>query len=295
MLPVLLLLVAEPASAGAKASAFQPENKKGTNYWNAGSAIDGKPETAWSVPGESPNRGEWILIDVPKGSVEKIGIDPGWDRDADTFADYPRVKQLRVDVYTIDNDSVDQLVGTETIEVADKAGMQVVALKSKYQVGVDSFFGGRVKLSVTDIYEGRDFPNLRVSELAIFLAEQPATPTIKNVDPGALTDGNAKTVWKGAAGATFEIDPVGWAISSIGFQGDKGAGRAKTVKVVVGDRAEQTFTLADKPDLQWIALAPFNGYVGSSIDGVTVTIVDSYGADVGLQELKFQATHYEPL
>ena len=69
MFAVLALLVAQPAFAGAKASAFQPESKKGANYWNAGSAIDGKTESAWSVPGESPNRGEWLLVDVPKGEV----------------------------------------------------------------------------------------------------------------------------------------------------------------------------------------------------------------------------------
>ncbi len=295
MLPILALLVASPAHAGAKASSFQPESKKGSNYWNAGNAIDGKAETAWSLPGDSANRGEWILLDVPKGELEKVGIVPGWDRDEETFTDYPRVKQVRVDVYTLDNDSVDQLVGSETLDVADKRGMQIIPLKTRLKIGVDSMFGGRVKLTVLDVYDGQDFPNLRVSEVAAFLAEIDATPKITSHEAPELSDASPKTVWKGAAGASFVVDPQGWALSSIGFQGDKGAGRAKTVKVVVGDRPEQTFTLNDKPDLQWINLAPHNGYVGSTIDTVTITVVDSHGADIGLSELKFRATHYEPL
>jgi hypothetical protein len=297
-----LVLVSTSAHAGAVASHFQPENKKGTNYWNAGAAIDGKFETAWSLPGDTVNRGESITIDVPKGDVEKIGIVAGWDKDEDSFKDYPRVKQLRVDVYTIDNDQAEKQVASETLDIADKRGWQVLALKTKATVGTDSFFGGKVKLSIVDIYDGEDYPNLRVSEVAVYLAEMAATPTLK-IDSGtttgdetALTDNNAKTLWVGTPGATFTVSPMGWAISSIGFQGDKTKGRAKTVKVKVGDAGpEQTFTLNDKPDLQWISLAPFNGVVGSTIDDVQITVVDSYGADVGLQELKFKATSFEPL
>ena len=102
-------------------------------------------------------------------------------------------------------------------------------------------------------------------------------------------------MWVGAPGALITVDPKGWGVSSIGFQGDKGKGRVKTVTVQVGERAVQTFTLADKADLQWITVSAFNGYVGSTIDNLKVTLVDSYGADVGLQELKFKATAYEPL
>lgn len=296
MVALLAVLTLNSAFAGAKASAFQPENKKGTNYWNAGAAIDGKPETCWSLPGESANRGEWISLEVPKGTVEKIGVVAGWDKDEASFKDYPRVKQLRVDVYTLDNDQSEKLVSSENIDVKDERGLQIISLKTAAKVGDDSFFGGKVKLSVVDIYPGDDFPNLRVSEVAVYLAEMDAHPEVAGLDAEAVSDGNAKTLWTGAAGTELDVAPKGWAISSIGFQGDKGKGRAKTVKVKVGDAGpEQTFTLNDKPDLQWIRLAPFNGYVGSTIDNVKVTLVDSYGADIGLQELKFKATHFEPL
>ena len=296
------LVLSGTAHAGAVATHFQPENKKGANYWNAGSAIDGKMETAWSLPGDTNNRGESITIDIPKGSVEKIGIVAGWDKDESSFKDYPRVKQLRVDIYTVDNDQAEKQVGTETLDVKEQRGWQQLALKAKVKVGDDSFFGGKVKLTIVDIYDGEDFPNLRVSEMAIYMGEIDASPTV-TVDSGtttgdelAMTDNSPKTLWVGTPGAALTVAPAGYAISSIGFQGDKGKGRAKTIKIKVGDAgSEQTFTLNDKPDLQWITLAPFNGTVGSTIDDVKITIVDSYGADVGLQELKFKATAYEPM
>ncbi|GDX82957.1 hypothetical protein LBMAG42_47680 [Deltaproteobacteria bacterium] len=297
MVVLLALLVVGPAHAGAKTSAFQAENKKGTNYWNGGSAIDGKPETAWSVPGESANKGEWIELDIPKGNVEKIGVVAGWDKDEDSFKDYPRVKKLRVEVYSIDNSQESQLVGSESIEVADKRGLQIIPLAKKAVVGTDSFFGGKVKLIIEDVYDGDDYPNLRVSELAVYMGEMDAMPaaTVEGGDLAPALDNSPKTVWVGAPGALITVDPKGWGVSSIGFQGDKAKGRAKTVKVQVGERPEETFTLADKPDLQWISLMPNGGYVGSTIDNVKLTLVDSYGADIGLQELKFKATAFEPL
>ena len=41
----IMLLVPAVAFAGATASNFKPEHRKGANYWNAQSAIDGKLET----------------------------------------------------------------------------------------------------------------------------------------------------------------------------------------------------------------------------------------------------------
>ncbi len=296
------LVLLSPAHAGAVASHFESDGKE-KNHWNAGAALDGKLETAWSLPSDSENRGESITLDVPRGEVEKIGLVAGWDKTEKTFKDYPRIKQLRVDVISVNNDQSEVQVGSQTVEVADKQGWQYVALKDKVTIGSpDSFFGGKVRLTVLDVYPGADFPNLRVSEVAVFMAEINATPTL-SIDSGtttgddmAITDNAPKTLWVGTPGATMTVTPAGWAVSSIGFQGDKSKGRAKTVKVTVGEGGpEQTFTLADKPDLQWITLAPTNGVVGTSLDSLHITIVDSYGADVGLQEIKFKATSFDSI
>lgn len=293
MVAVLALLALDPAFAGAKASSFEKNSKDSTKY-AAGSAVDGKAETCWSVPPESPNRGEWISVEVNAGDVEKIGIVAGWDRDEKTFKDYPRVKQLRVDVFVKDETESDKQVGSETIDVADVRGMQIIPLKSKVTIPGGPF-PGWVKLSVVDIYPGTDFPNLHVSEVAVFKSEMDATPKVEGLDDAALTavtDGSPKTVWTAAPGATFTVQPGDWALSSIGLQGVKGKAMAKTVKVKVGERPEQTFTLTEKPDLQWLPLAPVSGVNGSSTDSVQVTLLDAHGADITLQELKFKATYF---
>lgn len=299
--PLYLTLLCPPAEAGAKASAFKSESKKGTNYWNAGSAIDGKMETAWMVPGESDNRGEWIELDVPKGEVDKIAIVAGWDKDEESFKDYPRVKKLRVDIFSVATGDEPTQVGTATVDVADTRGWQTIDLPDT-KVGSE-FFGGKVRLTVLEIADGDDFPNLGVSEVAVYLKEFDAQPKISGVSASVaggadtLGDANPKTLWTGAAGAEITVSPSGFAVSSVGILGDKAHGRAKTVKLTVGN-VSSTATLADKPDIQWVTGPAFNGYVGSSIDDVVITIVDVYPSatnDVAIADLKFKAAYFESL
>ncbi|GDX83354.1 hypothetical protein LBMAG42_51650 [Deltaproteobacteria bacterium] len=191
----LIAFTFTPAHAGVRVSAFQPENRKGTNYWNGGSAIDGKPETAWSVPGESANKGEWIELDIPKGNVEKIGVVAGWDKDEDSFKDYPRVKELRVEVYSIDHSQKAWLVGYESVNVADRRGLQIIPLAKTVVVGNDSVFGGTVRFIIEDVYEGDDYPNLRVSELAVYMEEMDESPaaTLEAGDPAPTSNSTFAT------------------------------------------------------------------------------------------------------
>lgn len=301
MLLVALTLLCPPADAGAKASAFKSESKKGTNYWNAGSAIDGKLETAWMVPGESDNRGEWIELDVPKGEVDKIGIVSGWDKDEESFKDYPRIRKLRVDIFSVATGDDPTQVGSATVDVADQRGWQTIDLPDT-KVGSE-FFGGKVRLTVLEIADGDDFPNLGVSEVAVYLKEFDAQPKITGVSASTsggadtLGDANPKTLWVGAAGAEVTVSPSGFAISSVGILGDKAHGRAKTIKLTVGN-VFSTATLEDKPDLQWVGAPAFNGYVGSSIDDVVLTVVDTYPSatnDLVIADLTFKAAYFESL
>ena len=108
---LLFALVPTLAWAGARSSSIEKGGKQGANHWAAASAIDGRLETAWMVPGESQNRGEWIEIDLPRGHVDKIEIYPGFARDDESWADYPRVKKIRVDIFALDNDQNAKQVG----------------------------------------------------------------------------------------------------------------------------------------------------------------------------------------
>jgi hypothetical protein len=298
MFILALSLLADDSFAGAKASAFAKESKKGTNYWNAGSAIDGKMETAWMVPGESPNRGEWIELDVPKGEVDKIGIVAGWDKDEESFKDYPRIAKVRVDIFSVSTGDDPTQVGTATVDVVDQRGWQIIDIPDT-KVGSE-FFGGKVRITVLEVAEGEDFPNLGVSEVCVFLKEFDAQPKIAAATSGDITmlsDANPKTLWTGAAGAEITVTPGGFAVSSVGFSGDKAHGRAKTVKLTVGN-VSATATLADKPDLQWVGVPASGGYVGSSIDDVVITVVDVYPSaanDLVIADLKFKASYFESL
>ena len=95
-----LLFSTQTAFAGAKASSFKKETRKGANYWNAVAAIDGKLETAWMVSGESENVGEWIMIDAPNAysTLNEIRIVNGFAKDEQTYKDYARIKAAKLEV-----------------------------------------------------------------------------------------------------------------------------------------------------------------------------------------------------
>lgn len=291
-----LTLVPTVALAGAAVSAFQKETKLGANYWNGGSAIDGKMETAWMVPGESPSRGEWIEIDVPAGTVDKIGVVIGYAKTDETFGDYPRLKSARVDLFT---DGVQ--AGSSNVTFEDKPGMQLVDVTDA-KIGTD-LGGGKVKLNVVDIYPGADFPNLGISEIKVYLTEFDAVATFGTVSgEGAghpkdhATDDDAKTFWAlPAEGAAFTLSNSSYGISSVCFEPatDKTYARAKTVDVTIRGNLTTRTVLEDKAG-QCAEVPGFNGFAGGDYGNVDVKIVDTYPGtkpEIGISKLKAKATN----
>src|SRR5688500_17883765 len=94
-----LLLVPSLALAGYSASSFKRESKLGANTWNAEAALDGKPETAWMIDPEDENGGQWIELDLPTSTIDKLAIVNGWDKSEDIFFDYPRLKTAKVEMF----------------------------------------------------------------------------------------------------------------------------------------------------------------------------------------------------
>lgn len=301
-LPLLALLIPVVAFAGGRVSHFKTENKLGANYFNVQGAIDGKVETAWMLPGESDNKGEWIEVDIPTGEVDKVMIFPGYMKSAETFTDFPRVKQMRVDTYGIDDSMEASIVGTATIDIADKAEFQVIDIPD-VKSGVN---GGRVRLTVLDIYPGDDYPNLALSEVAVLLKEIDGKATIASISgemdghpKEALFDEDAKTFWAAdAKGAAMTLTSTGFAISSIGFvpQG-KDYARPKSVKISVGPVSKVT-ELPDTPGEVWAQIPVFNGYNGGGFGDVEIEILDVYpgkNPQIGLSALKVRASTYSPV
>jgi len=303
---VLVGIVPSMAWAGATASSFKKESRKGANYWNAQAAIDNNPATAWMVPGESANRGEWILLELPKAEIDKIGILPGWGKSESTFKDYARIKGLKVEVLCCLDTMPMETIHTVEVTVADENAFQVLDLEN-VKLGSE-LFGGRVRLSVSDVYSGQDFPNLAVSEVLVYLTEFDVdSAAIEAVSgeseshPGDhMKDGSTRTFWAAAQeGASFTVGAEGFGLSSIGIQvGPKTHARPKKVRLVANHK-ELEYDVADKSGLQWFQVPAITGYTGSAWGSVEVHVVEVYpgssSQEVAVSEVKVKATNYEGL
>ncbi len=300
----LLLLVPSVALAGATASKFKKETKKGANYWNAQSALDGNPKTAWMLPGDSANLAEWIRIEVPLGSIDKIGIWPGWGKSDEHYLDHPRVKKLKVEYVCCRGDESVKTMGSQVIEVADENAMQWIDVDD-FKIG-NELFGGFVKLIVLETYPGKDFPNLAVSEVLVgmkeFDASADAEPSGEHPDHIIMDaqDDNKKTFWSTQAeGASVSFTSDTFGLSSVNIQaGPKTHARPKTVKVTVQQRS-RTQVLEDIPGVQNVLIPAVTGYTGSAWGSVELEFLDFYEGsktqELAVAELTVMATNMEGL
>ena len=135
-------------------------------------------KTCWQIDAESEQKGEWIEIDVPMSEVDKLSVAVGWNADKTSYTDYGRIKTVRVEVYTDDGEKK-VLEHNATLE--DKMGMQEIDLPNT-KVGSE-LSGGKVRLVITDIYPGQDYPNLAVSEVLVHLKEMDASTTFTSPPP----------------------------------------------------------------------------------------------------------------
>ena len=296
-----LLALTDPASAGAEASTFRKESRKPNNYWNASSAIDGNPETAWMVPGESENKGEWIEIQGPIGlsTLQEVGMIVGFAKDEESFKDYARIKQMRVEVFEFSNTMELQPTGrSATVDFEDKMEMQIVDIED---LEIKSEGGGKYKLVVTDIYAGKDYPNFGLSEMLLYLKDFDVVPQITEEENGSegsesldMVDDNSKTFWTATAGAKIGFESGTATISRVGIKaGPSSYARPKTVKVYSGGK-EVVQELPNDSKTHWIWTPSVTGYSGSTFDTVYVEVVDTYPGskyqEVAISELDAKAT-----
>jgi len=297
-------LISSSAFAGARQSAFKVDSNKGKNYYSGTAAIDGKTDTAWMVPGESENKGEWVEIALPHSKVDKLAIITGNASSEKAWNDYPRLKQIRVDVYSTDDEQVEKQVGSTTLDLADQAGWQTLDLPDA-QAG-DGMFGGRMRLTVLDVYPGEDFPNLALTEFKAVLVEfemptkitESGTP-LDGHDSAMMTDANPKTFFATTAeGAELTIGNSG--LAEIGFvSAGKDYARPKKVEISCGT-VSATTELADdiKGGTVWAEVPAFNGYTGGAFGEPVVKILEVYpgtNPQLGIAELKVKATNADVL
>jgi hypothetical protein len=303
---VPFLLLPALASAGYEASSFKKETNLGKNYWNAASALDSKLETCWQVDPEVNSVGQWIALDVPAGTIDKLGVVIGWMKSEESFGDYARLKTAKVELFD-SGAGAPKLVAETTVTFEDKPGWQVMDLPDTKVGGEVS--GGRVKITVVDTYPGKDFPHLAISEVRAHMQEFPAAtmafvaPFDTEVAPhvgGDAIDDDPKTFWAAqGSGGTFSLKASGFGLASLGIQsGPKTHARPKTIEMTA-NQTTITEVLEDKPGaMQWLLLPCLVGYTGGAWGTVEVRIVDSYPGDqptngVAISELKLNAGSIE--
>ena len=297
---LIALSFAAEALAGAKASNFKPERKRGENYWNANSATDGNPETAWMVPGESENKGEWIMIDVPKLTIDKLGMNIGYALSEETFTDYARIKSVSIELFQYsDMQDLEPIPGQIKATFEDKPGWQVVDIDNA-EITSDS--GGKVKITIEEVYEGRDYPNFAVSELLLYPTEFEVATSINEVsnemaEHSSLDaiDDNSRTFWAAdAEGASMSVEVAGYTISSIGIQpGPSSFARPKKVKITAGPRSVEV-ELTNSGDVQWFEIPSTSGFSGYWAD-VTMEVLEVYPGSnpkVAIAEVDLKAVAY---
>jgi len=289
--------------AGAQASAFRPERRLGANYYNAAAAIDGKLETAWMVGGESENVGEWIMLDLPRCTVDKIGMVVGWARDDESFQDYARIKQVKIELFEYDDmQQLQPTPGSTTADFADNSEFQIIDIED---LVVGSTNGGKIKIIVSEIYAGRDYPAFGVSELLVILDEFEVATTVVDVSDESgdhsridMVDDSSRTFWAGdVQGASVTFEASGYTLSKVGVQaGPAGYARPKSVEIIANGRTHMR-ELANTAQMQWLDIPAVSGYTGSAWGQVEMKIIEVYPGSsqskVAIGELDLRATAYD--
>jgi hypothetical protein len=257
------------------------------------------------VPGESANRGEWVQLDLPKAEVDKIGMVVGWAKTEETFKDYARIKEVQLQIFTYNEDDDEILLGKVNASFEDKMEMQIVDIDN-FEVG-SGFMGGKVKINVVDLYEGRDYPNLAVSEMKLYLKEFDTQLQLLDTsdESGAhlrdlMLDDNSRSFWAAPAdGASVEFEASGFSLSSVGIvPGPRSHARPRKVEVHASGQVVKA-ELPDDGKEHWVEIPGMAGYNGNSWGSVVLKIVETWpgssSTDVGIAEMRARATSYEGL
>jgi len=140
--------------ATASASSVLPSDRWGT--YHAWSAIDGRLDSPWTEGVAGPGIDEWVMLTFP-GTVEVwgIGLDVGYDRDADLFRANNRIKRALL-VFS----------NGEQVEVnlADKQGMQMTSLARAPGPSIETTY---VKVVIKEIYPGTRYDDTCLGEIEV--------------------------------------------------------------------------------------------------------------------------------
>ncbi len=293
------------AFAGFEASSYKKESRQmAASAYGASAALDGNVETAWMINPEDDNIGQWIQIDVPTGKVDKVSFIAGWAKSDESWTDYSRLKSGTIQVFDL-NEGEPKLVHEQKFTLEDKKDRQTVDLPD-VQVGGE-MNGGRVRVVIDAVQNGRDYDALAMSEMLVHLGEF-EVPVFKFDTPPESTDGhdhllmndgNSRSYWVSKPGSetSFSLDAGSYSASSLGIQqGPKTHARPKVIEISHGGDATR-YTVPDKSGVHYFEIPAIMGYTGSGVGPIEVKIVETYEGSssqaVAIADLKLKATFFE--
>jgi hypothetical protein len=144
-----LALLATPS-----ASSVLPSDRWGT--YHAWSVIDGRLDSPWTEGVAGPGIDEWVMLTFPgKIEVWAIGLDAGYDRDADLFRANNRIKRALL-VFS----------NGEQVEVtlSDKQGMQTTVLARAPGPSIETTY---VKIVIKEVYPGTRYDDTCLGEIEV--------------------------------------------------------------------------------------------------------------------------------
>ncbi len=299
---VLSAALIAPASAlaGFRVSSFKKDTRDAT--FKVSSALDSDPKSCWMVNPENENENEWIEIDVPRSTIEKLSFMSGWSLSEETHADYARLKKAKVQIWK--EDDGDEIILEQEISLEDKNGWQDVELPPT-KVGGD-FSGGRVRITVLEVYEGKDYPALGMSEVLVKLAEKDAplkiesepTTSAAGHDAMEFIDDSTRTYWLSESneGQSFAIGASDFGISALGVQsGPATYARPKVISVRQGLNTTK-LTLENTDKMQWLPINPTIGFTGSAWGTLNIEVLEVYEGTkpgIAITELKLKSTNFD--
>src|SRR5690606_36066537 len=106
--------------------------------------------------------------DVPNGKVDRISAVVGWAESDERFGDHARIKKARIEVIS-KAAGQKKTVHEQEVTFEDKKERQVIDV-ADVAVG-DELDGGTIRVTVLEVYPGKDYDNLAVSEVLVHMVE----------------------------------------------------------------------------------------------------------------------------
>jgi hypothetical protein len=297
------LLLPGTALAAAKASSYHKSRRDPADY-SAASAVDNDLETVWLEGGDGPGLGQWIVVDLPRGTLQKIGVAVGFQ--GDKLKKYSRPTKLKVEILKAEDTTDRRLIHTQELSLEDKPGLQEFTLSEPISLAT-GLFGGAMKFTILEVKKGDDFEECAIAEVAAFYEQMTAPTMVIDNSTGTATaldaaDEVTSTAWV-ADGTTDEyitVEASGWTVSGVGVL----PGHAKSWKKYARIK-EAEFNIAGMTwthtfdDTAKEQLVPFPRNQGISAYGygeLVMKVKSVYSGDyaqVAVSEIKLRAIAFD--